>query len=273
MKQLIYFLGFFFFSLQVQAQQKDKTDLVVKTNGAELRGTVKEMQDDVIRFVYKGESLVYTIKKEEIAKIIFSSGRTEVFSKPAADPAPVQPMLPVQDHHNRIGILPFSFVMDGQPSNRELGQKVQNECFSMLSSHAGPYTVADINTSNALLLKAGVSPENIAGYTMDELCNILSVEYIVSGAIIMNRTSQTNYSSGSENTDYKNKNNSKSSSYTYGSSYSTSTQNFATTLTLNIYTDKGEAIYNKDRRSFWSSQDAYKSTLEYLLKCSPLYKK
>jgi hypothetical protein len=236
------------------------------------------MDDNSIKFVYKGESLVYTIAKEEIAKITFSSGRTETFAKSApssaATPSGGQTAIADIDHHNRVAILPFSYIMDGQPSNDELGMKVQNECFSIMSSHAGPYAIVDNNTVNAMLIKAGVNRGNIAGYTMQELCDLLGVEFLVSGVITVDRTSQTNYSSGSEATNYNSKKNGKSSSsYSYGSSTSTNTQNYATTLDLKMYTDKGVTIYSKDRRSFWSTQDAYKSTLEYLLKRSPLYLK
>jgi len=42
---------------------------------------------------------------------------------------------------------------------------------------------------------------------------------------------------------------------------------------MNIYTDKDTNIFTKDHSSFWSSNDAYKTTLQYLLKRTPLYKK
>ncbi|WP_194767415.1 hypothetical protein [Tamlana sp. I1] len=62
-------------------------------------------------------------------------------------------------------------------------------------------------------------------------------------------------------------------SLSYGSSISTNTQNYATSMTMNIFNDKGVNIYSQEHTSFWNTQDAYKITLKYLAKRIPLYKK
>lgn len=270
---VLYFVCLFLMTIQAFAQ--DKTDIVYKTNGEELKGEVKSVDDQAIRFTYSGETLQYTIKKEEINKIVFASGRTEIISgTTAATGAPATTNAAITaDRHNKIAILPFSFLTDGQPGE-ELGLKVQNECFALLSSHSGDKKLLDNHTTNALLIKAGVTSQNIAGYTMDEICTMLGVEYVISGMVTMDKTSQTNYNSNTQSTSATRKKDAgKSSSSSYGSSSSTSTQNYSTTLALNIYNDKGENIYSKDRKAFWNLQDAYKSTLEYLIKRSPVYQK
>ena len=58
---------------------------------------------------------------------------------------------------------------------------------------------------------------------------------------------------------------------TSSSSYDTLTQNYSTNITMNIYTDKGDSIFSKDHASFWQTEDAYKITLTYLAKRTPVY--
>lgn len=261
-------------SIPVFAQTKEKTDIVVKRNGEELKGEVKAMEENVIKFVYSGETLLYTIKKDDISKIVFSSGRVEVMNQPSSVNNEVSSSNANQasvDHHNKVAILPFGFVTDGQQTGEDMSLKVQNECFALLSNHSG-FSIMDNHTTNAILIKAGINMQNIMGNTMQEICDILGVEYVISGMVTVNKTNETTYNSNTQNTSTDKKNSSKKSS-TYGSSYSTNTQNYATTLQLSIYNDKNESIFNQDRKAFWHDQDAYKATLEYLIKRSPMYKK
>lgn len=273
---LLLLLGFAFPAL---AQNKQKVDIVYKLNGEELKGEVKAMEDHTITFVYTGETLQYTLKKEEIAKIVFSSGRTEVISSPKAETAGSSNVVPAAvtaDHTGKVAILPFGFVTDGQPASDDMGLKVQNECFALFNNHAGNSKISDNRQTNALLVKAGINAQNIMGYTMDELCGILGVEYIITGMVTVDKTTQTTYNSTVQNTSSERKNETKknsSNTSSYGSSYGTNEQNYATTLQLSIYNDKGDNIFNQDRKSFWHQQDAYKATLEYLVKRCPLYKK
>ena len=122
---------------------------------------------------------------------------------------------------------------------------------------------------------------------MGEICNILGVEFIVQGVVSVEKTTQQNYNSYYETS--KNKGNNKAyidskghlvgnpmndgKTQSYGSSSSTSVQNYATSMTINIYNDKGDNIFSQDHTSFWNTQDAYKITLKYLAKRMPLYKK
>jgi len=39
---------------------------------------------------------------------------------------------------------------------------------------------------------------------------------------------------------------------------------------MNVYNDKGDNIFNKDHESFWQTNDAYKITLKFLTKRTPL---
>ena len=267
------------------AQTDAKTDIILKLNGEELAGKVMEITDDEVKFTYKGESLVYKIKKSDILKITYASGRIEMYSKPplpseAGSAASAKSMggPGLADHHNKVAILPYSFLKDGENASDDISFKVQSETFAFLSKHAGVMSIVDPRTSNAMLIKAGVNKETIKGYTMEDLCNILGVEYVIDGIVAVNKGNQTNITSGNASTTYSSSNNNKNNQYkskenSSGSAITTSTQNYETSLTLSIYNDKGTSVYSQERRSFWNTQDAYKSTLEYLLKRCPLYSK
>lgn len=262
-------------SLTSFSQTEKKHDVVVKLNGDQLNGDVLEVNDDAIRFTYTGETVVYTIKKAEIQKIMFASGRVETINAPAADAqtATADPKND-EDRHNKVAILPFSFIKDGQPAAQEVSDEIQNELFAMLGKHSGVYTILSPRGTNVKLNKAGITKANILNYSMAEICRIVGAEYVVDGMITQNRTTQTSYGNTTYNDKTKQKDNSddkKSSGY--ASSSSTSVQNYQTTMDMKIYNDKSDIIYNQNRKAFWNTGDAYKNTMEYLVKRCPLYSK
>lgn len=273
------------------SQSTMKNDIILKTTGDELIGKVQEISDADIKFSYAGEALVYTIKKSDIAKITFASGRVEMinYPKPGDSKTETTKQSGIADHHNKIAILPFSYLMNKQDAGTEMTYKVQDAVFSILSEHAGYMTLQSTQTTNSLLLKAGITSDNIRSFTMGEVCDLLGVEYVIQGSIVQDLTSVTN--TGGSNT-YSNTQGSVVSSdkqvnkdtkisstgvgvqqSSYTSNSSTSTQNYTTNVSMKIYTDKGETIFSEDHKSFWGTDGAYKTTLNYLLKRTPLYKK
>lgn len=277
MKKLTGLLSLLLVTVMAVAQQTGKNDVVLKISGDELTGKVQAINDSAIVFSYAGESLTYTIKKSEILKITYASGRIEVFNKPSTQPAaggaagkPAPSNM--EAHHNKVALLPFSFVKDGQSADGTLGDQVQQEAFSFLSKHAGIFTILDPRTTNALLIKAGVNDQTIKGFTMEDLCNILGVEYVISGDVSQNKTTQTVQTNTYGQMKSKDDDDSKKKTYN-SSTYGTATQNYQTSLNLGIYNDKGVTVYSQQRTSFWPTLDAYKNTLEYLLKRTPLYTK
>jgi len=275
MKRIFLLMAVAILSIQIYAQDETNYDVVLKLDGEEHIGNVTEMDDNVVKFVHKGESLSYTFKKADIMKITFASGRVEIINEaPEVKEGNSSPGSGLESHHNIIAILPFKYIIDKQSASEEMTYKVQTECYTFLNNHVGELTIQDPITTNATLIKAGINQENVRGYTMGEICNILGVEYIVTGTITQNKTYTSNYQGSSTNAksgDNKSKTGKifKSSS----SSYSSSTQNFQTAMTMNIYTDKNTNIYSKDHSSFWPTNDAYKITLQYMLKRTPIYKK
>lgn len=260
-------------------------DIILKTNGEEMEGTVKGIEEETISFIYKNETIVYKVKQSDIVKITFASGRVQFFNK--FDQPGNSNDVSLEDHHNKVAVLPFAYIKDQQAGDQVMSNKIQTETFALLNKHRGGLTYLSVNDTNALLIKAGVTNNNIQGYTMGEICTILGVEYVIQGMVSVEKTTQQNINTYSETT--KNKGNNKAyvdsnghligdplnngKSQSYGSSISTKTQNYATSKTMNIFNDKGDNIFSQDHTSFWNTQDAYKITLKYLAKRMPLFKK
>ncbi|WP_240775029.1 hypothetical protein [Pedobacter xixiisoli] len=184
------------FSINAFAQNptNEKVDVILKLNGDEMKGKITKINDTELTFIYSGETLEYTIKKSDILKIIHSSGRVETINQPPL-PSDVRKSDQVvmkgspADHHNKIAILPFHFLIENQPGADEIGMSAQQDAYGFLSQHSAGYTLLDPRTTNALLAKAGVTKDNITGFTMNELCNILGTEYIIDGTVKQNKAS------------------------------------------------------------------------------------
>lgn len=255
-----------------------QNDIILKTDGNEMIGKVIEIGTDDLKFTYQNETVQYTVLKKDIVKITFSSGRVEFFNNFDNGNSNAN----LGDHHNKVAILPFSYVKDQGDGGAAMSKKIQQETYSIFNSKKVNLQFQDPNTTNALLIKAGITGENEAGYTMGEICNILGVEYVIQGMVSIEKTGQSSYSSSS--TSVKGKTGQKSSSHdligeilTSGkastSTYGSTSDDFSSSITLNIYNDKGVNIFNKDHSSFWTSEDAYKITLNFLAKRAPIYMK
>jgi hypothetical protein len=270
-------------SITLSAQTSSNTakaDVILKLNGEEMKGKITKINDSDLTFIYSGETLEYTIKKSDILKITYASGRTEMVNKV---PLPsetrqndqvVMKSSPI-DHHNKIAILPFHFLMDNQAGAVEVGLKAQQDTYSFLSQHAAGYTLLEPRNTNAVLAQAGITGENLTSHTMKEICDILGVEYVIEGTVTQNKAAET--TSGYSNSDTKIKKNdgkdmvgAKSSN----SNYSSTVQRFSIAVSLNIYMDTNANIYSQNHTAFLTSTDgSFSSPLQYLLKRSPLYRK
>ncbi|MCG2613551.1 FlgO family outer membrane protein [Terrimonas sp. NA20] len=266
--------------------KEEKYDVILKVNGDELTGKVSEIGDSDIKFTYQGEELAYTLKKVDIIKITFASGRIEFFNKPSLPsekkdgggnqaPATQSPSGTgnLESHHNKVAVLPFQFIRDNQDAGEEMGYKVQEDVYAYLNKHSSGLTIIDPRTTNAILVKKGITRETLRGTTMDEICNLLEVEYVVTGGITQNKAAETTSSSGGANasTTYGG-NKDKTKVYAYGNS--ASYQYYSNRVAIDVYTDKNDNIYSENRRGLINTTDgSYSSPLEYLLKRCPLYRK
>jgi len=279
-KHLLFFIGVMFV---INAYSQTKTsagqDIVLKSNGEEMKGKVTQVSDDEIHFVYSGETAEYIVKKADVLKITHSSGRVETFNQ-SAQPAETRKNDQVAmtatpaDHHNKIAILPFAFLMDRQAGAQEVGIKAQEDTYAFLSKHTAGYTILDVRSTNAALIKAGITREKLMGFTMKEICDILGVEYIIDGTITQNKGYATSSSYGNTNTDIKRKSDDKVKVNSSDYSNSNSVQRYDVSVSLNIYMDNNASIYNQTHKAFLTNTDgSYSSPLEYLLKRCPLYRK
>ncbi|WP_295712725.1 FlgO family outer membrane protein [Mucilaginibacter sp.] len=267
-------------NISAQTKTAPKLDVIIKTNGDEMKGKITKINDDGLQFIYAGETLEYSVKKSDILRIIHSSGRVEIFNQPV-QPAPERKKDEVTmaaspvDHHNKIAILPFGFLMDRQPGSEEVGFKAQDDTYAYLVQHSAGYNILDTRTTNALLIKNGMTGEKMRSFTMKEICDVLGVEYLVSGTVIQNKGAQTSSSSGYGDTKVKRDGDNKVKGVsTYGSTNSYSQQRYEVSVGLGIYMDTNASIYNQTHKAFFTNTNgSYSSPLEYLLKRCPLYRK
>lgn len=288
MKKHLFLVLAMLFHLSVFSQQTDKKDVIIKTNGDELTGSVKGIDDSTIQFVYAGEELVYKLKKSEILKITFASGRVEKFNVAGTPPAATagaaatnQPATTKEERRNKIAILPFGYLSEVDAGTAtEMGMRIQEECRDFLVKHAGIYTLVENRLIDSKLAKAGITRANILTYSVDDLCELLGAEFIIDGMVNITKTAQTTYGSQSVSGEIKDKDKDKDKSdgdkkvSGYSSNYSTTTQNFSTQVTLKAYNDKGETVFSENRKPFLGGvKDSYKSAMEYLLKRTPFYQK
>nr|WP_068890576.1 hypothetical protein [Pedobacter panaciterrae] len=282
MKKLYVILILSLISANLFAQTKNPTkeDLIQKLNGEEMKGKVIKITDSDVTFIYTGETAEYVIKKSDIAKIVHSSGRIEVISQqslPAQERQKDQVSMSASpvDHHNKIAVLPFTYLMDNQPGADAIGLKAQEDTYGFLSQHSAGYTILDPRTTNATLAKAGVTRDKMMNFTMKEICDILGVEYVVDGVVTQNKGYQTSSSSENSNTKVKRDGDKDVKGVSsYGSTSSNAVQRYDVAVSLHIYMDNNASIYNQTHKAFLSNTDgSYTSPLEYLLKRCPLYRK
>ncbi|WP_316777686.1 hypothetical protein [Pedobacter antarcticus] len=282
MKTIYLFIFTTLLSVSIFAQNRpvNNQDIIQKTSGEELKGKVTKITDSDVTFIYTGETLEYTIKKSDILKITHSSGRVEVFgpsNSSAEDRKSDQVSMSATpaEHHNKIAILPFTYLIDNQPGADQVGYKAQDDTFAFLSKHSAGYTILDTRTTNAKLIQAGVTKDKIMGFTMKEVCDILGVEYVIDGTVLQTKGAQTSYSSGSSDAKIKRDGDSKVKGVSgSNSSYTSAEQRYEISVGLHIYMDNNASIYNQSHKAFFTNTDgSYSSPLEYLLKRSPLYRK
>jgi hypothetical protein len=103
--------------------------------------------------------------------------------------------------HKTVAILPFQVTikMKKLPKNTTVediarqekleATNIQNSVYTFLLRKSKKYTVSfqDVSKTNALLAKAGITQENIATKTMDEVAKALEVDAVISGSVVTDR--------------------------------------------------------------------------------------
>jgi hypothetical protein len=260
---------FSFLKAQTGKPASAKEDVILMLNGEEKHGRITEMQTNTIKFIHTGETLVYDLKKADINKITFASGRVEVVSAAAGNPAkePVETGRPIEA--GLVAILPFKYIAVNEPLQQvnEKGEKLQNDTYVYLSKRNGQYKFQDPNTTNALLYKKGIDGNTIKGYTYDELCKVLGAEFVLLGTLSRSVKESVNSSSSSTTKHEDGKRQQDNSANT------TVENQYENEVTLGIFNKQNEKIFANRRTAFLNNEGSYHDALFYMLKRSPVYNK
>lgn len=245
-------------------------DRIIMLNGQVKEGKVTGISESSIDFVYSGESLTYHLSKSEISKIEFASGRTEVITAPVQEKTTNQSQEAAVDFRNKIAILPVVYVHNGvQLKGDIMEERVQMEFYNILKDRVGAMQVQDPAHTSTTLQKNGITTENVGAYTMDELAQLLGVEFVIKSILTINEKGASTYNSGSTNA----KENSRGDVKVYQSSSSSTTITYDTNIDMSVYNNQGQNISTQSKQSFWNSVDAYPSTLKSMSKHLPFYVK
>ncbi|MCO6358289.1 hypothetical protein [Roseivirga pacifica] len=262
----------FILLLSFSAYAQDATDVVVMLNGEERKGKVSAINDTEVTFTYTGETLEYKIKRSEINKIVFASGRTQVINEKAAElpaPADAQPVDNPAARKGKMAILPFKVITNvGSIDAKALGEQIQADCANTIKEDAPSIQIIDPRVVNATLAKSGMSIQDLESMLPSELAKMLGVEHVVYGSYDIENTGTL--TTGSSVTSYKTKKEDDKKKGTAFSSGSTTTSaTYDSKITMDIYNDQGTSIYSVAREPFMAGVDNYHSTIRYLVRRAP----
>lgn len=177
---------------------------------------------------------------------------------------------------NVIAILPVIFI-NNQAQNLNLSNDMailaQNDIYNLLNERLEkifPINIQDIRQTNILLKNAGIDFSNIDLIPIQELQNILNVDYIICSKLSYFDQKRTRIN---ENENTKISNDSKNSKTIVTKNIiSNSATNILliTKVYLDIYKE-GNKIYSKSRVPFAIENDGWILTMKYLLKRSPIF--
>ncbi|WBL23530.1 hypothetical protein [Zunongwangia sp. HRR-M8] len=253
---------------------QEKSDTVYMLNGETKEGKVTAIQENSIEFVYSGEDLTYELKKADVQKIVFGSGRTQIISQ-VASPTSNIGTTSAADRKNKLAVLPFTMVSNDQGLMSEaMSGQIQHAAINSFKKNTRQLMVQDPMTTNAILLKNNLDPNSIKTLMPQKVAEILGVEFVVYGTANISFEGTRSY--GSSSTTYKDKTEKdkakkedKSSGKEFTSNSSSTTSNYDTSIELNIFSDSGSNLYSVSRNAFGSSLDTYDGTLNYLIKRCP----
>jgi TolB-like protein len=286
MKKLLCFLlisSCVFLPAGLLAQQKP--DIITMLNGEKKTGKIALIGETTVRFSYQGETAQYELKKSEISKIEFGSGRVETFnaaptsSSPAAPattapattaPAPKpQGTVSPEQRRNKIAVLPFEIeTNDPTLATPSMSKQVQQSCISALRGQSPFQTIQDPMVTNNILAKNNLTTADLAQKTPEEWAALLGVEYVIMGTYQIQNKGTSTHGSGFGTIDTKKKDD-KTKGTVYGSNNSYTTTSYDTRVRLSIYNDHGEQLFSDSRAPAFGGIDSYNSALKNLMKKSP----
>jgi hypothetical protein len=270
---LVLLSSLIFVTLSYAQETKQKNDKVYLLNGEVKEGKILAISVDAAQFSYPGESLNYTLQKDAIHKFVFASGREEIVHS-----KPVKPAERFYSQEKTVAVLPLFYVGDGSDQKtEEMRYLLQKEVYDFMSSNARELRFQDPSETNAVLLKSGVKPETMRQFTHAELAQILQVAYVITGTvaqeegIINHYTHSTTTGSNRDSKDREARRNERERRQT--NVHITTRVEIKTRVDLAVFNGQGENIYNDSKRSILTDADAYRHSLHYLLRRTPLYER
>lgn len=177
--------------------------------------------------------------------------------------------------NRRVAVIPMIYIGDDNETRMDdMRFYLQDIAISCLGKSAAELKFLDANEINAILLKNGISDFNIRQYTPKELADILHVEYIIMGSVVqdLGKTVTAFHSNNNRRQKIEHRyRETRLRGHNHRCGSSVTTQNIETRVTLSIYNETGEKIHTSSRRSLLTGPGAYRNTIQYLLKRTPLY--
>ncbi|KIA88151.1 hypothetical protein [Kaistella jeonii] len=279
MKKIYTLVAIVCLSLHLSAQNASKSAHIIKLmDGKEMKGTVVKVSANEVTFVYEGEKAEYTVKNSDIEKIEHSSGRVEVYNNKVVknDNKDLSAKKYTRaERKNKIAIMPFTFFVENDLGPEQIGLKAQEDTYGLIARNTPGYTILDARTTNALLNRAGAKKENIANFTMEDLCEIVGAEYIITGTVSQTKADKIENERGRVEVKPETKGNDVLTGITGIATGSKSKQqNYNVAVTVHIYKDDNTSIYSRSHKAFFPSTDgSFADPLQYIMKRNPLYKK
>lgn len=260
-----------------------KLDKIIKRDYQIIECTIAKMSDKTVEYSLPGETLQISLDVSQIARIDFSSGRSQTFDISAASNVGTnnsnssnQAVGSAEMKTNTIAVLPVPYVnADNLQSSEDMSKFAQNDLYNKLldkSSNILPLTVQDLRTTNSLLHKAGIDHTNIDDTPIEDLERILGVDNIVAAKVSFTMSSSstaTTYNSGNariSDNDKKIKTNDISTTNANTQMY------YYYTVYFDMYKNTTK-IYSQTRKPLLSLKDSWIDSVSYLLKRSPIYVK
>lgn len=267
-------LPLFFMGMVFSIHAQKDSDQLFMSNGETFNVIVKKVEPNTITYVFTGEEMENVVEKDDVAKIIFKSGREQSFSGSDAAKGGISADFEYpQMKSNEGAVLPFEFVFDGTTAPEE-GIEAQEFYYNNLMRRPERNTISyqDAEVTLKRLREAGITQANdMRDYEMAEIAKIVGAGILVTGKITVDYRSTTSSSSGSTSTKVDTK---KKKVKSYSSDYSTSSDEFDTKVLFRIYDKDGNKIIDVKRVPFLATtRDNYVTALNYLMKRTPYYQK
>lgn len=195
MKNLVLFL-FVLSSSIALSQGNSKNDIIVTKNGELIQAKVVKVTSDRISFNYPGETVINEVAKDQLEKIVFSSGRTQTFGEGAATSNsgvtivtedPQNKPIPKEEislfpsvTSNSVAVVPATFTKNGSYS-KELSSELSSFISGYLaqSTSGKGVTVQDMTQTIRNLVDNGIGYQELKNASTTSLRNALGTEFLV----------------------------------------------------------------------------------------------